>query len=260
MISVHLQEFPRNFSLTSDGKLVEEMSKVRAICSTILSMRKDHNIKVRIPLASVVLHGEKLDFLGKYRDIILSETNIKNLLFDGDISKVGSEVLQINFKNLGPKIGKGVQQVLQAHKAGEFSKNADGAILIAGFVIEKCDFSIAFKAKEGTEVRFCHEAGCAIDLDINVTEDLKNEGIMRDFVRLVQQDRKFANFEILDKIHISCEISDAKVQSILESYRDYILAQCLAADLEFNAKTPTGTRYSHELYDLEIAIFLRKYV
>lgn len=261
MKSIHLENFPKGLNFKPNSDLISDMSRVRAICSAILSLRKDNNIKVRIPLANVTVYGENLAFLTKYKDVILDETNIKNINFNANISSIGSEVLQINFKTLGAKMGKDLQKIISEYKAGNYQKVNDNTMQIAEFKIEKPDFSNSFQAKNNTTTKFCDGCNCAVEIDTNITEELEQEGIMRDFIRLIQQDRKLSGFNIMDKISIFLNTQDVKVKSVIEQYSEYISSQCLINSIEFeNKNTENLYKYLHEINNSEIIIFLQKNV
>jgi len=258
--SIHLESFPSIEGLQYDLTLVDEIEKIRHICSTALSIRKENNIRVRLPLNKMSIFGKDVDFIEKYKNIILDEINVKELELSNDIQSVGNEIIQINFKTLGPKIGKNIQKVIQGQKNNKYTKLDNGNIEIDGIVVEKKDFEISFKSYDAQGVQFCNKVSVAVILDINVTENLVQEGIMRDFTRIVQQDRKANDYNVMDKIIISISCNDDEILHSINKHKDYILHQCLADDINILQDDEIEDFKTHEILSKLIKVFLYKNV
>lgn len=231
--SVHLNLFPEINKFLINEKLVTEMAKIRAICSTALSIRKEANVKVRMPLNLITIYGENIDFVDTYKEIILEELNVKKVEINKDISLIGSEILSLNLKLLGQKMGKDVQKIISAQKNNQYKKLPDSKIEIAGFILEKSDFEILFKSKDESSAKFCKEINCCIQVDLNITEELKRECVARDFIRIIQDKRKEMNLNIIERINVDFFTNDDFIRNAIFFYKDYISIQCLINNLNF---------------------------
>ncbi len=254
--SIHLENFP-NISQKPDYELIANMNAVKNICSNALSIRKDQNIKVRIPLAKLEVFGKKIGFLEKYKDLIASEVNVKLIEISDKIDLVGTEKIDINFKTLGPKVGSDLPKIIKAQKAGEYEKLLSGNLKIAGFEVEKSDFKLTFALSEGIIGRFCENEECVVILDTNITEDLKKEGIARDLIRLIQQDRKDRDFNVADRIKVMINCDDSEILSAINCHKSYISSQCLADGILLNMQDESGMK-NFEIAEKLIKILLLK--
>ncbi|QED23278.1 DUF5915 domain-containing protein [Candidatus Deianiraea vastatrix] len=257
MNSIHLQNFPQ-INAKIDSALIDEIAKIRHICSTALSIRKEANLRVRLPLAKMWIYGKNVDFIGKYRDIILDEINVKSIELSSDISSIGKEVLQINFKTLGPKIGKDIQKVLNAQKNGEYEKMPSGNVKIADIEIEKCDFDLSFLPNDKIATQFSKGADVAVKLDVELTQDLISEGIMRDINRLIQQDRKANGYNVTDRISIQIATHCDEIVNALNLHKTTLMEQCLADSFEIVPLENLKSYREHEIIDKTIHISLSR--
>jgi len=235
--SVHLENFPNFGNSRIDNNLIDEMDKIRVICSVASSIRKDVNIKLRMPLFSISIYGDDLHFIEKYRQIILDETNIKKLNIYDNIENIGRKVVKLDLKSLGPKVGKNIQKIIQAQKNNNYKFIDDNTIEIEEIKIKSPDFKIDFETNDVIGVKFCDIAKCAIKLDLNITQELKNEGIMRDFIRIIQQNRKNSKYNVMDKINLIIGVDNQEIHDVIEVFKEYIMSQCLIKDFEIIKKS-----------------------
>ncbi len=205
--SVHLTAWPTADALPADADLVDTMDLVRDVCSATLSVRKSHQRRVRLPLNSVTIAADDADRLADFVDVIADEVNVRQVELTNDVASVASERLQLVPAKLGPRLGKDVQQVIRAHKAGDWS--VDGNTVTVGSVqLEPGEYTLELVASDDkASAQLGHHSG-VIALDVDVTEELEIEGRARDLVRLVQQARREAGLDVSDRIELSIVASE----------------------------------------------------
>ncbi len=234
-ISVHLQDFPDVSFLHEKRDLVADMDLVRAICSAALSIRDNKNLRVRLPLNKLVVIGKAAARISSFIEIIQEEVNVKNVEIKEDIGDLAELKLQINFKKIGAKYGAKVKEITQATKNGEWKKISDKEIEIAGVTLIDDEFEIKLIGKDQDDKKFIFLAlpsnDCLIQLDIEVTRELENEGIARDVVRAIQQNRKDANLNITDRIKIKIFADNSRISEVVKEFENYIKTQVLGDEI-----------------------------
>ena len=228
--SVHLTDWPSLDDLPSDDDLVDTMDLVRDVCSATLSVRKAHQRRVRLPLNSVTVASADAERLGDFVDVIADEVNVRNVELTTDLASVATERLQLVPAKLGPRLGKDVQQVIRAHKAGDWTVDGDD-VLVGGVVLEPGEYSLELVASGDQASAGLGSHAGVIALDIEVTEELEVEGRARDLVRLVQQARRDADLDVSDRIELSVSAGDEWIDAI-EAHRDLIAGETLATTLQ----------------------------
>ena len=255
--SVHLQNIPDTSFIKSDQKLVENMDLVRNICSTALSIRDKYKLRVRLPLASLKIISKRSRQIADFTDIIKDEVNVKNIELSENISELAEFKLQLNFKKIGAEFGSKMKEISTAAKNNQWQKLENGNIKIAGKVLSKDDFEIKLTTKDSEKIFPLPTNDCLIELDLNVTTELENEGIARDIVRLIQQDRKERNFNISDYINIKISCSD-KLQKIINANEDYIKSQTLSKEINFIDLTNFSEKFYHKIEEENLTIQLER--
>lgn len=234
-ISVHLQDFPDVSFLNSEKELVADMDLVRSICSVALSIRDNKNLRVRLPLKSLTVIGKNAARILPFKEIISEEVNVKSLEVKEEISDLAELKLQINFKKIGAKYGPKIKEITTAAKDGNWEKISDKEIKIAGVNLVDDEFEIKLMTKNQDEKKFALQPlpsnDYLISLDIEITKDLEDEGIARDIVRAIQQNRKDADLNISDKIKLQISSSNERILEVGKAFEKYIKEQVLAEDL-----------------------------
>jgi isoleucyl-tRNA synthetase len=240
---VHLTDLTKAEESRIDPGLEKSMDYAQRICSLIHSSRKHNKIKVRTPLQKVLVPVIDQSFAESIRtveSIILSEVNVKAIEYIDDTSGLLVKKAKPNFAKLGKQYGPKVKDVSaqinafsqedisQIEKAGTLSKG--------GFEIALDDVVIQSEDVPGWKV--ASENGLTVALDVHVSEELRREGIARDFVNRVQNLRKDLGLAVLDKINIEVERNGEAIASALTSYKDYISTETQALNLEFKEKVP----------------------
>ena len=246
--SVHISSFPLSFPGQIDTKLENKINQIRNICSLALSIRKKEKIKVRQPLKKIIIpvknDAEKKEIIDAKSQII-SEINVKSIEFLDDKNSLLVKELKPNFKLLGPKYGKIINDVAKEIKAlsnSEIEKleNTGKLVLIIGETeasITLDDVEVNYKDIEGLSV--ASGGGQTIALDLNLNNDLVNEGIAREIVNRVQNIRKSKGLEVTDKIEINIK-SSAKLENAINSNLNYVKGETLAIKLYFSEKLDGG--------------------
>ncbi|MGB8705947.1 MAG: isoleucine--tRNA ligase, partial [Gillisia sp.] len=212
--SVHLAEFPKFDKAFVDKELEHKMEKAQTISSLVLSLRKKEMIKVRQPLQRVmipVLDEQQKSEIEAVEDLIKSEVNVKQIELIDDASGILVKQAKPNFKVLGPRFGKDVKAVVD--RINNFTSEEistlekDGKISVA--VNEKMinlgaeEVVITSQDIEGWLV--ASSGNITVALDVNITEELKKEGIARELINRIQNLRKDSGFEVTDKIDVTLQ-------------------------------------------------------
>ncbi len=227
--SVHLTDYPSLANITYDKELVEEMDFVQDLCSTGKFIREEHNLRNRLPLSSLTIIGAEIS--SAYQDIVKDELNVKAVKFDNNLENYASKKVYLYTPLLGKTLGKDMGAVMGAYKQGQWTLNSDGTLNIAGQTLSKELFEVRLEMKEGVAGKSFADNKAVITLDTNVTEELKREGMARDFVRLVQTLRKDKDFNISDRIELSYGTENAELRTALDENKDYIAEQVLAVKI-----------------------------
>lgn len=257
--SVHLQDFPDVSFLSDEKTLVTDMDLVRAICSTALSIRDNKNLRVRLPLKSLTIIGKNSARILPFKEIIAEEINVKSLEVKEEIADLAELKLQVNFKKIGAKFGPKIKEITAATKTGEWKKISDKEIEISGVTLVDDEFEIKLTTKNHDEKKFAIMAlstnDYLISLDIEITKDLEDEGIARDIVRAVQQNRKDANLNISNHIKLQLSSTNPRIVEVAKNFGDYIKEQVLADDLQCSSeKISAQFSFENKLDDGDLTI------
>jgi isoleucyl-tRNA synthetase len=228
--SVHLEDWPDVSEWPADEELAGAMDLTRAVCSTALSLRKAHQLRVRLPLAALTIAHADATSLAPFTALIAEEVNVKAVELAADPASLGRFELAVNPRVLGPRIGGQVQQVIRAVKAGDWAQSGDG-ILAAGVQLEPGEYDLKLVAADpGSTAALPGHAGL-IALDLRVTPELAAEGTARDVVRIVQQARREAGLDVSDRIRLTVG-ADGAVAGAVRAHAGFVAAETLATDLQ----------------------------
>ena len=263
-ISVHLADFPVANESVIDRKLEEQMEHAQRISSMVLALRRKVNIKVRQPLANIlipVLDDRQRENIDSVKELILNEVNVKELIFADHSAGILVKRIKPDFKKLGPKYGKimkdlanviaaaGQEDILSFEKNGSFVFDVNGQSAL----VETADVEIISEDIPGRLV--ANEGNITVALDITITEDLRREGIARELVNRIQNMRKSNGFEITDKIKLQIT-GDAQVRDAVQAFKDYIAGQVLAVSATFSENIDGAIML--DLDDVEAAVVVER--
>ena len=237
--SVHLTDFPKVDESLIDQNLVEKTHLAQTITSMVFSLRKKENVKVRQPLQKVmipVLDKKTEEQILAVSELIKQEVNVKELQLINaeEASHLIVKQIKPNFKSLGQRLGKDMKTV-----AGEITNmtseqistiEKEGKMTIAGYEIGLEDVEISTKDIPGWTV--ASEGKTTVALDLTITDELKSEGIAREFINRVQNLRKDKNFDLTDRISISLE-ENCPFRKELTNNEQYICTEVLSDKIEF---------------------------
>jgi isoleucyl-tRNA synthetase len=224
--SVHLADWPTVDEVPENAELVVAMDLVRDVCSATLSVRKAHQRRVRLPLNSLVVATPEAERLTDFVDVIAEEVNVRSVELTDDVASVATERLQLVPAKLGPRLGKEVQQVIKAHKSGDWSV-VDGLVTVGGQELLDGEYALELVAEDDKASAGLANGGGVVALDVDVTEELEVEGRARDLVRLIQQARRDADLDVSDRIELSIAASELWIEAAITHER-LISAETLA--------------------------------
>lgn len=230
--SVHLTDWPAETELPHDAELVAAMDEVRTVCSTVLSLRKAKNLRVRLPLAEVTIAAADAARLTPFTELIADEVNVKKVDLTTDVAAHGRFELAVNARAAGPRLGKEVQTVIKAVKAGEWSESADGVVTAAGITLLPEEYTQRLVAAEPESTAALPGNAGLVVLNSVVTEELEAEGWARDLIRDLQETRKSQGLEVSDRITVVLEVP-ADRAAWAQAHRDLIAGEILATTLDF---------------------------
>lgn len=258
--SVHLADFPKFDSNYIDVNLENRMKKAQKITSMILSLRKKHEIIVRQPLQCVMIpvsdENERAQ-IEEMQNLIKSEVNVREIRFVESIQL--EKTVKCNFRIMGKKFGKLMNQVSQAvssmsqeqigvlDNVGQIDLSLDSGDVVT---VMRDDVEIFSQDIPGWSV--ANEGTMTVALDLEITEDLKREGIAREIVKRIQTYRKEHGFEITDHIRIVFDDQPEYKEAILQ-FKEYICSQVLCNEISF-AHVTNGEQLQFDNYTLNVII------
>ncbi|GAB2556979.1 isoleucine--tRNA ligase [Nocardia heshunensis] len=248
--SVHLTDWPTAEELPHDAALVSAMDEVRTVCSTVLSLRKAQNLRVRLPLSEATVAAADAESLRPFVDLIADEVNVKRVDLTTDVAAHGRFELVVNARAAGPRIGKEVQTVIKAVKAGEWNEAADGTVTAAGIALLPEEYTQRLVAAEPESTAALPGNAGLVVLNSVVTEELEAEGWARDLIRDLQETRKSLGLDVSDRINVVLDIP-ADRQPWAETHRALIAGEILATALTFAA---TGEDASEIVGGVKVSI------
>ena len=237
--SVHLADFPECTDSLINNDLEIKMALAQKASSMILGLRRKEKLKVRQPLAKImvpVLSREFQEQFDSVKNIILSEVNVKEVEFLTDAAGIISKKIKANFKTLGPKFGKLMKQIsveiadFNQEDISRIEKSGGCELNINGETISLTLEDVEIQTEDIPGWLVASEGGLTIALDINLTEELKQEGIAREFINKIQNIRKESNFEVTDRVVLKIQKHDF-YNSAVELFKEYITTQTLASEL-----------------------------
>jgi isoleucyl-tRNA synthetase len=236
--SVHLTDWPSAGSFPADHELVASMDAIREVASAALSLRKARALRVRLPLAKLTVAVSRAEALAPFKDLLADEVNVKDVVFTDDVAAYCEQVLTVVPRALGPRVGKQVQQVIRAVKAGDWEL-VDGAPVAAGVTLAEGEYELKLVASDVENSAPLPAGAGVVVLDTEVTPELAAEGLARDVIRVVQQARRDADLDVSDRIMLTIAASPA-VEAAVDAHRSFVAAETLATSLAFAASAAPG--------------------
>ncbi|NUQ80515.1 MAG: isoleucine--tRNA ligase [Bacteroidetes bacterium] len=242
--SVHLADFPVADQSLILSDLEHRMEMARTISTIVLRLRNKIGHNVRQPLKRILIpvrdRHERRE-LDKVRDVILDEINVKQIDYIEDDAGIVQKSAKPNFKVLGPRFGKAMGAVAEAVKSlspsqlTELEQRGEVNVMVNGTneLLTSAEIEVVRKDVEGWLVET--EGRLTVALDTELTPDLLDEGLAREFINRVQNMRKDSGFEVTDRITIRVSASD-RLTSAIRSRQDWIMKETLATTLLFEVE------------------------
>lgn len=259
--SVHLAKYPEADESFIDSDLEIRMGMAQKITSMVLALRRKVNIKVRQPLQAIMIPAvddEQKNHIEAVKDLIKNEVNVKELRFvEG--SGVLVKKVKCNFRTMGKKFGKLMKGIaaamgnLSQEEISQLQTTGSYELVVEGqkAVVEATDVEIISEDIPGWLVS--NEGNLTVALDVELTDELLNEGMARELINRIQNIRKEIGLEITDRINVTLS-PDSKVEAALAGFADYIKAQVLAD----NVCIADNDGIAAEIEDLNINIKVAK--
>jgi isoleucyl-tRNA synthetase len=246
--SVHLCPYPEVREDRIDEGLMAEMETAIRLVSLGRAARTSFGLKVRQPLAEMVVVTGDGDAAGldRMRPLILQELNVKGLRLATDRAALVQHSVKLQFGTVGRKFGKlvpGLKKALEGMDPESVASRAGRGEAVEVTVdgqplhLTPEDLQVEARAAEGLAV--AEDAGIVVALDTRITEELEDEGFAREFVHRIQTMRKEAGLEIADRIRLACEVGE-RLRRALGRFEDYILSETLCLSLSFEGPVPDG--------------------
>ncbi|MDR6193050.1 isoleucine--tRNA ligase [Siphonobacter sp. SORGH_AS_0500] len=235
--SVHLTDLQAANHNYIDPELEASMELAQRVSSLVHSIRKVNKIKVRQPLSRVlvpVLNEYTKQRLARVEELIKAEVNVKAVELLDDASGVLNKKVKPNFKALGPKFGPKMKEVaagIQAMSTADIAELEKAGTLTVGGAHEITVADVEILTEDLPGFLTAQENGLTVALDVSISEELRHEGIAREFVNRIQNLRKDSGFEVADKISISVSTTEELVKAALEANREYICTEVQALSL-----------------------------
>ena len=255
--SVHLADYPVADKKMYQDKIEERMDLVRDLISLGRNAREEAKVKVRQPISEVIIDSKNKKIINDLVDLIKEELNVKEVVFEDNLSTYINFTIKPNFKEvgkiLGPKI-KEFQNCLTELDMDEINKLRNGenvVVKLSGeeFTVDSSMVDIRVEAKEGFNA--ADKGDDFIVLNTTLTDELINEGLARETVSKIQQIRKNNGFDIADRVKVFYEASDEYTNRIIE-FIDFIKDETLA--VEFNKGSNLTDSYEINEYNVKISV------
>ena len=260
--SVHLADFPKYNASLVDKDLERKMQKAQKVSSMVLSLRKKESIKVRQPLQRVMIpvlnKQERQDILA-IQHLIIAEVNVKEIELIDDASDILVKSIKPNFKILGPRFGKNMRFVGQevgkftAKEISEIEKNGTIKIEIDGNLVSLSIEEVEITSQDIEGWLVANNDELTVALDINITSDLRREGVARELVNRVQNLRKESDFDITDKITLFVQ-SDKVIEEAIKENETYIKTETLTDNLVIQENVKNGIEIAFDNVNTKILI------
>jgi len=264
--SVHLVSFPEYNESLIDKALEERMDIAQKISSMILGLRRKVSLKVRQPLARIMVPVPDKFFREKFeavKDLILAEVNVKVVEYIDDTASILVKKIKPNFKTLGPRYGKLMKEISNAISAltpqeiVSFENNGNHPVTVSGQQIMLTTEDVEIISEDIPGWQVANDGKLTVALDITVSEDLRYEGIAREFVNRIQNIRKENGFDVTDKITVLIEDNDF-VSEAVNRHASYIGSQTLATTVKLVSSFTGETPNDVEIDEVVVKVVVRK--
>ena len=238
--SVHLTDFPKVDESAIDTDLETKMQLAQSTSSLVHSLRKQHTLKVRQPLSRIlipVLNDEFKQQIEAVEDLILSEVNVKGIEYIDDTSGILVKKIKPNFRRLGKQYGPRMKDISAAlaqwgqEEINQLEREQRYELALNGEHIPLTVEDVEITSEDIPGWSVAREGTLTVALDINVTDELKKEGVARDLVNRIQNLRKDQGLDVQDKIRVRVEQGNPMVDEAIRAHKAYICQETQALEL-----------------------------
>jgi len=257
--SVHLADYPEVDESKYNDMIEEKMDLVRNLISLGRNAREEAKIKVRQPISEVIIDVKNENIIGDMTNLICEELNVKNVMFETDLSKYMNFIVKPNFKEVGKILGSKIklfQEVLSKLTLDEINNLRNELEVVVSldgeeFKVNNTMVDIRVESKEGFNSTY--EGNNFIVLNTTLTSELINEGLARETVSKIQQIRKNNGFDVADRVRVYYESDDEYTKDITD-FVEFVKDETLA--LEF-IKTE-GLNEEYDVNDYKVKFKVEK--
>jgi isoleucyl-tRNA synthetase len=264
--SVHYEQMPVADPSLIDADLEERVRLSQDATSMVLALRKKVGIPVRQPLPKMlipVISDKVRNQLEAVKELILTEVNVKEMEFVENTDGLITKKIKPNFKTLGKVYGPRMKEIaaafasldqptISAIQRAETAGEAYSLTLPGGeVVLNPGDYQISSEDMPGWLV--ASQGALTIALDIEITPELRKEGLARELVNRIQNLRKSSGFEVTDRIEVALS-HNAALQEALATFGSYVCTQTLARDIRFEEHPAGGVEVEWEDGSLVVGI------
>ncbi len=264
--SVHHNDWPVADEKAVDSELMTDMDLIIKVCSLGRSARNKSGIKLRQPLSTAKVYADEdsLRRIRKFSDIIINELNVKKLLFAAQKDEIVEysvkplpQALGKKYGKLYPKIREAVTKLDAKTTAHALSEGKSVRLKVEGRTIEILpeEAEVTTGPKHGYSLS--EEEGLSVAVDVTIQTNLKEEGLARDIVRRIQNQRKEAGFNIADLIETYYK-AGPKLSKVFENYEEYIAAETLTATLREGTPPKEAHKATYKIEDESLTMGLKK--
>ncbi|MBR6674798.1 MAG: class I tRNA ligase family protein, partial [Alphaproteobacteria bacterium] len=255
--SVHLCDYPTVDALADEHELIGQMDLVRQISSTAKSIREEYKLRNRLPLKTMTVAGSNAGTLTNFADVLKDEVNVKDIVLSTDIASVADTFLYLKTPLIGKRLGRFMKDIMAASKGTDWKVLEDGTLSIAGQILTTEEFELRLVLKDGLNGQALPDNTAVVQLDTTLYPDLEKEGIARDFVRMIQQARKEADFDVSDRITVIYTVNTPLLVEAIKEHSDYIADQVLAVAMRAEETAVSGAK-TEELGDGQVAFVVER--
>ena len=251
--SIHLSEWPKESGYNIEEEIINYTEYARNIITIGLKLRNENSIKVRQPLSTIYLESKSYnENVKKYEEIIKSELNIKKLKVLENFDELKDEYMTLNFKNAGMQFKGDVNTVKELLESEKENKDLIKQLKTNGeFKLDKYTLNkelIIINYKEKDTIRLASDYDLTIGLNIEITQELKEEGLLRDIIRECQVFRKNAGYNVSDRINVEFITDNEEIKTVINNNKNIIESELLATITKVNEPTFESDTEDKELH------------
>ncbi len=230
LVSVHLIDFPSLDFITLDHDLIRFMNLILDICTVSLALRNKHNIRIRQPLVSLTIVMQDQNLLSQIKNfeyLIKDEINVKSVIYVSQVQNYVKYKLSINYSVLAKRIPHKIKDIVKDVELNKWTLHTNGSVMISGQLLREYEFVMSILPQNNNAFVLNHHQGL-IMLDTDISQELFEEGLARDLIRIIQNIRKDLGFKVSDRIDIYIDtLGEKLLENIISSYKDFIVKQTL---------------------------------